>query len=330
VTFQALADGSSVADAKASAAGADKKDEADSGKNTADDQTAKQTSLANAKSGKDNSVDQTANTDGDGGSGGSVGVAAALAINVSRSDALAEIPSGITITAGGLLTLESSNNMDASALADGSATEGSIDTAIGVAVAINVAHMTNLATVADGANVTAEGVQLSAAMKDVGGDTTHRFTAKATSGASGGDVGVAGSFALNVSNTVAEAALRAGSTVAAGSGDVTIDGGEHQREHGGSQGRRHGRRQRGRGSVVRHPRGGQRTGGADRRQCHAERRRGRDAERHGQPRVTARWPNRAESPGRCGRGRFVRDHGGRQQHHGHDRQRRRRSTSAAI
>jgi hypothetical protein len=93
-----------------------------------------------------------------------------LAINVSRSDAVAEIPSGITITAGGLLTLESSNNMDASALADGSATEGSIDTAIGVAVAINVAHMTNLATVAGGANVTAEGVHLSAAMKDVGGD----------------------------------------------------------------------------------------------------------------------------------------------------------------
>jgi hypothetical protein len=130
-----------------------------------------------------------------------VGVAAALAINVSRSEAVAEIPSGITITAGGLLTLESSNNMDASALADGSATEGSIDTAVGVAVAINVAHMTNQATVAGGANVTADGVHLSATMKDVGGDATHRFGAKATSGASGGDVGVAGSFALNVSTT---------------------------------------------------------------------------------------------------------------------------------
>lgn len=98
VSFAALADGASVAEVTASAAGADKEDEADGGNSTADDQTAKQTSLANAKSGKDNSVDQTANTDGEGDSSGSVGVAAALAINVSRSDAVANVPSGITST----------------------------------------------------------------------------------------------------------------------------------------------------------------------------------------------------------------------------------------
>src|SRR5207249_4428011 len=49
-----------------------------------------------------------------------------------------------------------------------------------------------------------DGVNVTTAMKDVAGDSTHRFAAKATSGASGGDTGVAGSFALNVSSTTSE------------------------------------------------------------------------------------------------------------------------------
>jgi hypothetical protein len=80
VTFQALADGSSVAEAKASAAGADKEKEGSGGKSTADDQTAKQTSLANNKSGKDNEVGQDAET-----SDGAVSVAAAIGVNVAKT-----------------------------------------------------------------------------------------------------------------------------------------------------------------------------------------------------------------------------------------------------
>jgi hypothetical protein len=70
--------------------------------------------------------------------------------------------------------------------------------------------------------VTADGVHLSATMKDVGGDATHRLGAKATSGASGGDVGVAGSFALNVSTTSTQAVLQDGSVVTAGAGAVSL------------------------------------------------------------------------------------------------------------
>ena len=48
---------------------------------------------------------------------------------------------------------------------------------------------------------------LEAVMKDVSGDTTHNFKASSTSGASGSDTGVAGSFALNVSQALTEAAV---------------------------------------------------------------------------------------------------------------------------
>jgi hypothetical protein len=58
-------------------------------------------------------------------------------------------------------------------------------------------------------------------MKDVGGNKSHDFAAKATSGASGGDTGVAGSFALNYSKANTEAGIKAG-TVTAHAGDVTI------------------------------------------------------------------------------------------------------------
>jgi hypothetical protein len=49
-----------------------------------------------------------------------------------------------------------------------------------------------------GTEIDANGVSAQALMKDVGGDKSHKFAAKATSGGSGGDTGVAGSFALNI------------------------------------------------------------------------------------------------------------------------------------
>ena len=96
-------------------------------------------------------------------------------------------------------------------------------TAVGVAIAINVATMRNTANINEGADVTADGVTAKALMKDVSGDTTSTFEAKATSGASGGDTGVAGSFALNIQNTTSEAAFKTGTTPAqvdAGSGGL--------------------------------------------------------------------------------------------------------------
>ena len=96
-------------------------------------------------------------------------------------------------------------------------------TAVGIGIAINIADMQNHANVGVGATVTAQGVSAQALMKTVGADDkTHTFAAKATSGASGGDTGVAGSFALNYSKAQTDAGLTTGLTVAAGAANVTI------------------------------------------------------------------------------------------------------------
>ena len=54
------------------------------------------------------------------------------------------------------------------------------------------------------------------------GTATHKFGATANSGASGGDTGVAGSFALNYDETDAEALIAGTATVDAGAGDVVL------------------------------------------------------------------------------------------------------------
>ena len=84
----------------------------------------------------------------------------------------------------GGVVLSASNNMDATANADGKAKTSSGGTSVGVAVAINVADMVNEATIGAGASVTADGLTLRATMKDVAGDSpdTHRFGATSLSG----------------------------------------------------------------------------------------------------------------------------------------------------
>src|SRR6185503_14179020 len=146
VSFTASADGASKAQAIASAAGTDKAQEEGKdgkGSKSSDDQQSKTTALAQSKSGSTKTSGQKANTDSKGEDSGSVGVAAALAINVAGSHAQASV-GAVEIDAGGKLSLKAENNMDASAIADGSAAKGlgkdgkASDTAVGVAVAINV------------------------------------------------------------------------------------------------------------------------------------------------------------------------------------------------
>src|SRR5207302_340336 len=56
----------------------------------------------------------------------------------------------------------------------------------------------------------------------VSGDSTHRFGAESTSGAAAKDVGVAGSFSLNLVHLDTTAALRSTSSLDAGNGDVSL------------------------------------------------------------------------------------------------------------
>ncbi|MDN3720478.1 hypothetical protein QW131_17605 [Roseibium salinum] len=97
--------------------------------------------------------------------------------------------------------------MDAKAIADSSAKSDDA-TAVGIAVAINVADMTNQAIIGTGTTIDADGLVLSATMKNVGGNLKHDFEAKSVSGASAGDIGVAGSFALSVVHTDTHAVSR--------------------------------------------------------------------------------------------------------------------------
>ena len=201
VIFEAHTDGSSAVLAKASAAGAPEKTSG-----SANDQGNKQAGLANQKTGGSKSTGSKAKT-----SKGGVGVGAALALNIATSEAIATITDGLTIKAGfgagtGSLQLRASNNMDASAKADGKAKTSGTGSAIGVGVAINIATMTNEASVGVGSVVESDGLVVEALMKSIddgpgGTEAVHAFVAAASSGASGGKIGVAGSVGINIANT---------------------------------------------------------------------------------------------------------------------------------
>ena len=106
---------------------------------------------------------------------------------------------------------------------------GSSGIGAGVAAAINTAVVTNRAAVEG--DVTSHGLTVEALMdgrddEAAGSHKKHSLGAAAVAGASGGDFGAAGSFALNVGVTSSEAYLGRGITVNAGDagnrGDVTI------------------------------------------------------------------------------------------------------------
>ena len=106
---------------------------------------------------------------------------------------------------------------------------GSSGIGAGVAAAINTAVVTNRAAVEG--DVTSHGLTVEALMdgrddEAAGSHKKHSLGAAAVAGASGGDFGAAGSFALNVGVTSSETYLGRGITVNAGDagnrGDVTI------------------------------------------------------------------------------------------------------------
>src|SRR6185295_17266465 len=102
--------------------------------------------------------------------------------------------------------------------ADGSAVtaEGG-DASIGVGVAINYARMLNTAVIPSTATISSIGATISATMH-----SQHEFYARASSGAGGGDVGIAGSVAINIVNLQTAAVIPAGATLNAHGGDVSI------------------------------------------------------------------------------------------------------------
>ena len=143
-------------------------------------------------------------------------------MNISNSSSRAYVPTGITITAGGALTLRSSANTDAAAKGDGNASTNGGSAAIGVGVAVNLANVVNEAVVETGAVVVSHGLTADATMTDRSGDVTHRFAAESSSGGGGGDVGIAGSVSINIVNVTTTGAIRTGASVDATGGDIAL------------------------------------------------------------------------------------------------------------
>ncbi|MCP4994985.1 MAG: hypothetical protein GY934_14550, partial [Gammaproteobacteria bacterium] len=152
---------------------------------------------------------------------GGVSVAAAIGVNLASSTALAEIPKDGVVSSGGMLTLSSSNKSDATAKANGMATGAGVAN-VGAAVAINLVSAKNQALIGSGATMTADWLTLEAKRTEAKGDTTGMVGAEAISGASGGKVGIAGSLALNLSDSKNEAIIGEGSTVTLDGGDIKL------------------------------------------------------------------------------------------------------------
>lgn len=161
---------------------------------------------------------------------GGVSVAAAVGVNVGVATTSARIGEGKKITSSaGALKVTSANQTDTSAKADGSQVDSAKSTAVGVgaAVALNVGVATTTAVVADDANVSTKGLTISAT--GISGEKSDS-SAEAKSGAGAGNVGVAGSLAIN-SATNTTVALLEGNTdgdanvakVDAHGGDVLIE-----------------------------------------------------------------------------------------------------------
>ena len=226
VTVSASSSSDSAADASASAAGAPEEDTssgepADSSSSGVTQEVdgqrgfADQLSLDNGGSGDGESSD-TPNAETD---DGGVSVAAAVGVNIAHSISRASLGAGVSITStGGSFALTSNADMDAGAGADGSAvTNAGGDAAIGVGVAINYARMINTAVIPATATIDAIGVTVSATMH-----SQHEFYARTSSGAGGGDVGIAGSVSINIVNLQTSAIIPGGATIDAHTGDVSV------------------------------------------------------------------------------------------------------------
>ena len=223
ITFAAYASAASSAGAKASSAGAKEEEGSTPDKKGVDKKIASERGLADkkaAETGTKGTGDAEATPEAET-SGGGVSVAAAVGVNLAASSAKAYIPDSGIITSGGLLTVSTSNNTDATAKADGTAT-GAGTANIGAAVAINLVSAQNQATIGSGATINAEWLTVEAKRTEVKGDTTGVIGAEAVSGASGGKVGIAGSLAINISDSKNEALIKSGANVALAGGDVKL------------------------------------------------------------------------------------------------------------
>ena len=174
VTFTAASVGRNSSVAKASASGGEDEDDDTSGQDAQQKGDSKRSAgnsrAANSGSGASGSgTDKPAKAETSGGGtegeGEGISVAAAIAVNIVDSEARAEIAGGVSVSAGGLLTVRSGSNVNGDAVADGSAASDGGSASVGAAVSVNSVDVKNTARVSG--NVTAaDGMVVEALMLD--------------------------------------------------------------------------------------------------------------------------------------------------------------------
>ena len=184
------------------------------GPNTTDGQVAGTTKFANQESGASTTAPQVAKANGGAGGEGSVGIAAALALDLVNTHAHATLPGSITVTSGRDVSVTSTMDVDGLASADASTVKQ--QTGIGAAVALNVINADNTALIIAPTSAH-RNVTVSATMSP-NGDGTDTFLAQANSGAGSSQVGVAGAAAFNILNLPTKAQIL--TSLAGGSGGI--------------------------------------------------------------------------------------------------------------
>lgn len=168
VSVTASGASASTADARASSTGTQQ--DGESGQNVNQQGQSQvdhaNTQVANNNGGTGTQTNTAPNSDT---SSGAVSVAAAITFNITTIDVSALIAgttaTPLAIDSEGALTVKSSANTDANAVADGSAKTTSSGTSVGAAVAVNAAETFNNAFIAD-ASVAADGVTVEAVMTE--------------------------------------------------------------------------------------------------------------------------------------------------------------------
>jgi hypothetical protein len=172
------------------------------GSKTATPSAQGETSSANGKS---------SSQSGQGGDG--VGVAAAVAVNVASAHNSANITHGAHVSASGAVTVQGQVEIDATAKGVGTSVQLDSGSNVNVAagVGLNVVNASNVAYVDSGSDVRGNGITIQAISP--AGKSDNFIAWGAAAGGGQGDVGVAGSVAINVITLDSEAYSAIGSSL---------------------------------------------------------------------------------------------------------------------
>ncbi len=148
-------------------------------------------------------------------------VAGAIGVSVVSNDVTAIISDGVILSKSGNTSITTTNDVNVTTFATGEAV--SDDNGIGVAVALTLLDNDSQSSLGENAKLADAGdVTISSkTTQNMGDDVANKLGTEAKAGASGGEVAVAGSAAIVISNNSSEAFMAANSEITK-SGDVVI------------------------------------------------------------------------------------------------------------